>query len=112
MRVGMEWFVENVPDRAEFDQFSSIENRNPITSFSDNPEIMRDEQERHVIRLLQFLENLENLGLDDHIERGRRLIRDKQGWPQNQSECDHDALAHPPGELVRIVSDARLMDSH
>ena len=78
MCVGMKRLVKNVPDRAELDQLSGIENRDAITDFGDNPQIVRDEQERHVIRLLEILKNLKNLGLDDYIERGCGLISDKQ----------------------------------
>src|SRR6266849_4621770 len=68
LRVGMKRFVKNVPDRADLDKLSSIENRDPITDLSDNRQIVCDEQERHAIRLLEILKNLENLGLDDYIE--------------------------------------------
>src|SRR5713101_1875557 len=95
--VGMKRFVKNVPDRAELDKLSSIENRNPITDLSDNPQIVRDEQERHVIRLLEVLKNVENLGLDDYIEGRCGLVSDEERRLQDQSERDHYSLGHPPG---------------
>ena len=53
--------------------------------------------------VLDSLDELENLRLDRHVERGRRLVGDEQLRPARQRHRDHHALAHAAGELVRIA---------
>ena len=43
-----------------------------------------------------------DLGLDRHVERGRRLVRDEEVRLVRECDRDHDALALPAGELMRI----------
>ena len=52
------------------------------------------------------LEQVEDLGLDRHVERGRRLVGDQQLRVAGERDGDHHALAHAAGELVRVVVEA------
>ena len=52
---------------------------------------------------LQLLDQLEDLRLHRHVERGRRLVGDQQLRVADQRHRDHRALAHTAGELVRVV---------
>jgi len=38
----------------------------------------------------------------EHIERGKRLVHEKNFRLDNQSACDADTLLHAPGEFLRI----------
>ena len=49
---------------------------------------------------------VEDLGLDRHVERGRRLVGDEQLRVAGEGHGDHHALAHPAAELVRVVVEA------
>ena len=49
---------------------------------------------------------LEDLRLDRHVERGRRLVGDQQLGVVDQRHRDHHALAHAARELVRVGVDA------
>jgi hypothetical protein len=49
-----------------------------------------------------------DLGLHGDIEGGRRLVGDEHRRVERDGHRDHDALAHPPGELVRVGLDALL----
>jgi hypothetical protein len=60
----------------------------------------------------QPVEDVEDLRLDDHVERGRGLVGDHQLRLQHDRQRDHDPLAHPAGELVRVVVDPRRRDAH
>ena len=51
---------------------------------------------------------VEDLGLDRHVERGRRLVGDQQLRVAGERHRDHHALAHTAGELVRVLVDALL----
>ena len=44
--------------------------------------------------------------LDRHVERRRRLVGDEQLRVARERHRDHHPLAHPAGELVRILVDA------
>ena len=53
-------------------------------------------------------QQVEDLRLDRHVERGRRLVGDEQLRLARERHRDHRALAHAAGELVRIVLQPRL----
>ncbi len=72
----------------------------------DHAEVVRDQQHRHSQLALETVEQLENLRLDRHVERGRRLVRNQHLGVTDERHRDHDALAHAAGELMRIVIDA------
>ena len=55
---------------------------------------------------LRLPEHLEHLGLDRDVERGRRLVGDEQLRRVGDRHRDHRPLAHPAGELVRVVAGA------
>ena len=56
--------------------------------------------------VLERAHQVENLGLDRHVERGGRLVGDEQLRVAGERHGDHHALAHAAGELVRILVDA------
>ena len=53
-------------------------------------------------------QQIEDLRLDGHVERGGRLVGDQQLRPAGERHRDHHALAHAAGELVRDRRDAPL----
>ena len=55
------------------------------------------------ISLPQALDQVEDLRLDGHVERGRRLVGDQQLGVAGERHGDHHALAHAARELVRVV---------
>ena len=56
--------------------------------------------------LLQVLDQLEDLRLDGHVERRRRLVGDEQVRRIDERHGDHHALTHAARQLVRIRVDA------
>ena len=57
---------------------------------------------------LQLVEQLQDLGLDGHVERGGRLVGDQELRIARQRHGDHDALPHAARELVRVLLDPAL----
>ncbi len=53
-------------------------------------------------------QQLQDLRLHRHVERGGRLVGDQQFRAAEQRHGDHHALAHAAGEFVRIHVDAAL----
>ena len=62
----------------------------------------------------QVLEQVEDLRLDGHVERRRRLVGDQQLRVAGERDRDHHALAHPAREAVRVVVEplGRVRDPH
>ena len=54
------------------------------------------------------VDQIQDLCLDGHVERGGGLVRDQQVGVQRERHRDHGALAHPAGELVRELLRALL----
>ena len=67
---------------------------------------MRDGDDAGAEVFAEVLDELEDLSLNRHVERGGRLIGDQQVRLAQQRHGDHDALAHAAGELVRILVEA------
>src|SRR6266571_531204 len=79
-----------------------------VGDLADQGEIVRDEQHRHAQALLQRGDQLQDLLLDGHVERGRRLIRNQQLRLACDRYRDHRALLLAARELERIRIDLRL----
>ncbi len=69
---------------------------------------------RHAELVLQPLQQLEDLRLDGHVERGGRLVGDEQRRAAGERHRDHHPLSHATRELVRILGGALLRggDAH
>ena len=76
------------------------------TFCGDHAEVVRDQQQRHAALGHQVGDQVEDLALDRHVERRRRLVGDQQVGPAGERHRDRDALALAAGELVRIGVDA------
>ena len=59
-----------------------------------------------VSRRAQVVQQVEDLGLDGYIQRGCWLIGNHDPRLARQRHCDHRALAHAAGELVRKLAGA------
>ena len=64
-------------------------------------QVVRDEDVGQPELVLEVLEQVEDLRLDGHVERGHRLVADDQLRIHGQRPGDADPLALPAGELVR-----------
>ena len=54
---------------------------------------------------LSAVDQVEDLRLDRHVERGRRLVRDQDVRVVQERHRDHRALAHAARVLVRVVAE-------
>jgi hypothetical protein len=69
---------------------------------------MRDDDQRDVQPAREVLHQFQDLRLDRHIERRCRLVGDDEFGVAGEPDGDHHALAHAPGELMRILLEPRL----
>ena len=65
-------------------------------------EIVRDQDQRRVALGDEAAQQVEDLRLDRHVERGRRLVGDQQLRLAGERHRDHRALAHAARKLVRV----------
>ncbi len=64
---------------------------------------MRDEQVGEVELVLEILEQVDDLGLDGHVEGGNRLVSHDEVRVERERTRQTDPLALPPGEFVRVA---------
>jgi hypothetical protein len=58
-------------------------------------------------RCFKVAQQIQNLRLDRHVERGGRFVGHEQFRLARQRHGDHHALLHAAGHLERIIFDAR-----
>ena len=100
-RVGMLRVVEELPLRALLDDAAGVHDHDLVGDLGDDAEIVRDQDHRRVEVVLQPVDQLDDLRLDRHVERGRGLVGDQDVRVVRERHRDHRALAHPARELVR-----------
>jgi len=74
-RVRIEWISKQLRTRRLLHHARRVENRHVVGILGDDPEIVRNKYHRETESHLQLANQIENLGLDRHVERGGRLVR-------------------------------------
>ncbi len=69
----------------------------------DHRQVVGDEEIGQAEVLLQFDEQVEDLGLDRDIERGNRFVADDEFRLEGERAGDADALALAAGKLERVA---------
>ncbi len=73
----------------------------PVGDVADDVQVVRDEDVGEAELLLQVLQQVQDLRLHGHVERGDRLVADDQLRVDRERARDADPLALPARELVR-----------
>ena len=103
----MAHLVENFDDIAGFDRFAGIHHAQPVADIEDETEVVADEQHRCAVFPAQVPDQIDDSGLDCHVQRGGRLVKDQQRRFRHQRHGDDDALLLTAGKLVWVgVEDA------
>ena len=100
--------------RALFHTVALVHDEHAVGHLSHHAHVVRDEHHRHVQLLLQCTDQLQDFGLDGHIQRRGRLIRNQQRRLARQRHRNHHALAHAARQLMRIAPQhvARFRNAH
>jgi hypothetical protein len=69
---------------------------------SHHAKVVGDENNGGSDLLLEIMQQVENLGLDGHVERRSRFICDQELRVAGERNGDHYPLPHAARELVRI----------
>ena len=74
-----------------------------LASAATTLQIVGDEQIGEVLALLQVAQQVDDLRLDQHVERAGRLVEHDEARLQHHRARDRDALALAAGKFVRIA---------
>ena len=96
------WRVELV-GVGQLDDLAEVHHRDAVAHVAHDGEVVGDEDQRQPELALQVAQQVEDLRLDRHVERGDRLVGDDQLRLERERARDADALALAAGELVRIA---------
>ena len=86
-----------------FDHAAQIHDGHRIADMAYDAQVMGDEDVGQAQRFLQFHEQVEDLGLDRHVERGHGFVADQHLRFHGQGACDSQPLALTAGKLARIA---------
>ncbi len=101
-RVGMLGLGEQLVHRRLLRLAPGVHDHDPVGDVRHHAEVVRDQDDRRPELVAHVGEQVEDAGLDRHVERGRRLVGDQHLRLAGERDRDHDALTHAAGELVRI----------
>ena len=87
------------------DDLALLHHADAVGNLAHDAEIVGDEQHRHAQARLQVAQQLKNLCLHRDVERGGWLVRDQEVRLVGERHRDHDALALPARQLMRIASE-------
>jgi hypothetical protein len=114
-RIRMLRLGEDALDARVLDHLARVHHAHMIGELRDESEIVRDEDHRRAGMAADRANQIDDLRLHRHVERGRRLVEDQKPRPARHGHRDHHALPHAAGELMRIrmqhalrVADAEL----
>ena len=87
--------------RPDLGQPPAVEHGDAVRDLGGHAEVVGDEDEAAAELAAQRREQVQDLCLDGHVERGGRLVGDDEGRASGDGHGDHDPLAEPSRELVR-----------
>ena len=92
--------VERV-DRPLLHDPSRVHDDALVAQLRDDRQVVRDENECEPELAAEGVEELQDLRLHHHVERGRRLVGDQHLGVARERHRDCRPLAHPARQLVR-----------
>ena len=85
--VGMRGGAEDARDRRLLDDPAGVHHEHAVAHLRDDAEVVRDEEHGHAQLARQPADQRQHLGLDGHVERGGRLVRDQQARARRRCPC-------------------------
>ena len=93
----MLWTVKDRFPAAKFNDLTCINDSQVIAYLCDHAQVVGDHDHGGIKILLQLGDHLQHLGLDGHVQGGRRFIRQQQFRASSQGYGNHDTLLHATG---------------
>ena len=91
--VGVLGRLEQLAAVGQLGHLAQVHDRDPVADVLDHAHVVGDEQVRQAELALELLEQVQDLGLDRHVERGDRLVADDEVGLDDEGPGDPDALA-------------------
>ena len=110
----MAGIVINFVSSADLHNVACVHHSHAVCNVCHNAQIVGDHDDGQIVLEPHFLQKLQNLGLNGHVQCGGRLVADQDlGAAGHRNGNDH-TLAHATGELVRVLLKAlfRVRDAH
>ena len=101
--IGMTGITEDMDCRSLLGDHTSIHYVNTIGNLRNHSEIMGNVEEGHVPFSLQFSKQVEDLGLDRHIQSCRWLVGNDEVGIARKGHRNHDTLSLTAAELMGII---------
>ena len=95
--------LQHVVLAAHLHQVTQAQHGHAVRQLGHHAEVVRDEQHPGAVPALQLQHQLEHLLLRGDVQRGGGLVGDQQHRLEHQRHRDHDALALPARQLVRVA---------
>ena len=95
--------------RRFLDELSAQQNADAVAEIAHHGKIMRDEEERKAVLILQVAEQVHDLRLNGHVQRRDRLVRHQKLWLHAKRPCDGDPLPLAAGELGGVFVEINLV---
>ena len=102
-RIGMFRALKEFACKGLLDYSAGVHHAHAVASLCDDSQVVGDQKQRTPANGYEILQELENLGLDCHIQSGRGLISYDKGRRSAQGLGNHNPLFHPPTQLVRVL---------
>src|SRR5262249_21492047 len=99
-RVGVLRALEDLAGRALLDDAAGVHHERARAEAGDHREVVRDEDDRRSRLTVEVAQELDDLGLNGHVERVGRLVGDQQVGLVGERHGDHGALAHAAAEAM------------
>ena len=102
-RVGMRRRIEQLSHRPDLDQAAEIEDADAGDEIPHQAEVVRDEDVGEAERTAELDQEIDDLGLDRHVERRSRLVEHDQLRLRRERARDRDALLLAARQFMRIA---------
>src|SRR5439155_1667536 len=93
---------------ARLDRLPGVHHHHVVAELRHHTEVVRHEEHRDAEVAREIAEQLQDLQLRGHVERGGRLVGDHERGPARERPRDEQALALPAAELMRVALERRL----
>ena len=91
------------------DKLSAQQNADAVAEIAHHGKIMRDEEERKAVLILQVAEQVHDLRLNGHVQRRDRLVCHKKLRLHAKRPRDGDSLPLAAGELGGVFVEINLV---
>ena len=95
--------IEDLVQGPGLDDPAPVHHLDAVGDLGDHAEVVGDQDDRQVALAVELLEQAQDLRLDRHVERRRRLVGDQHLRLEREGHRDHRPLAHAARVLVRVV---------